>query len=174
MSDQTSQADESVLPGEPASSARRPPHHRKWLAAGAVILVASSAALWLRHEIDPRERDYHAVKSEFARIERKIRAHDMSLWLLVEGEPHDKGAGVTEERHRRILRDFETLGHAQTFAMSDVKIEIDGDRASVRYALQRWPQRWRSMPAGGRMEFVRKQGRWVLDDHRFAGDIVGR
>ena len=134
--------------------------------------MLAAAALWLRNEAEPRERDYHAVRREFERVESKIHDHDMGLWLVVEGEPHDEGAGASarEERHRRILDDFEKLGHVQNFAMSEVKIEIDGDRAHLRYTLQSWPQPWRPMPSGGTMEFVRKQGRWVLDDHHFAGE----
>ena len=135
-------------------------------------MLAAGSALWLRSEAAPRERDYHAVKGEFERIERKIREHDGSLWLAVEGEPHDQGPGVAlrEERHRRILADFDRLGHVASFAMSVVEIEIDGDRAHLRYRLQSNPEPWRPMPNGGRMEFVRRDTRWVLDDHLFIED----
>ena len=161
------QAPQGGVPG-PAPGTRWP---RPLLVAG-VLLAAVGAALWLRNESQPRERDYHAVKSEFERIERKIHDRDIGFWLVVEGEPHEEGAGAAarEERHRRILDDFGNLAHGGNFAMTDVDIKVDGERAHLRYALQSWPEPWRPMPRGGTMEFVRRQGRWVLDDHRFADE----
>jgi hypothetical protein len=143
---------------------------RRAFLAGGALLVTASAALWLRSEAAPRERDYHAVRRAFQIIDRKIHDHDFGTWYMVEGGPHDNGADspAREERHHRILEDFERLGHTQSFAISDVEIEIDGDRAHLRYKLQAWPQPWKPMPQGGRMEFVRRQGEWVLDDHHFS------
>jgi hypothetical protein len=134
-----------------------------------LLLAAAGTALWLRKEAQPHERDYHAVSNEFERIERKIRKHDISLWLVIEGEPHDAGAGAAarEERHRRILDDFDKLGHLRNFSMADVAIEVDGDRAHLRYTLEGRSDDLRPTPSGGTMEFVRRQGRWVLDDHSF-------
>ena len=170
---------EPESPGETAPTQGMEPRVAAWrwrraVYGGSALLLTAGAAFWLRNESEPRQRDYHAVRREFERIERKIHDHDMGLWLVVEGEPHDQGAGAAarEERHRRILDDFEKLGHGQDFAMSDVQIEIDGDRAHLRYTLHSSPQPWRPMPGGGRMEFVRRQGRWVLDDHHFVDDPV--
>lgn len=163
MSDETEMDRNDSRAGSSSSWTRR----NRWLLAGASFLVAGAALLWLRHEAKPSERDYHVVQKEFARIEQKIHQHDMSLWLVVEGEPHDRTAGAPEERHRRILRDFDTMSDLPRFEMSQVNIEILGDRAKVRYALQSWPQPWRPMPSGGRMEFVRRQDQWVLHDHHF-------
>jgi hypothetical protein len=120
-------------------------------------------------EADPRERDYQAVRKEFERIERSIHDHDIRMWLAVEGEPHDDVAEAVarEQRHRRILDDLEKIAHTEKFVMSDVMIQIDGDRARVTYMLQGVGPSDRPMPRGGTMSFVRKQGQWVVDDHHF-------
>ena len=171
MSNETGATDQEAPQGGAPAPAPRTRWPRSLVVAGA-LLAAAGAALWVRNEVQPGERDYHAVRDEFKRIERKIHDHDMGLWLVIEGEPHDQGAGTAarEERHRRILDDFEKLGHARNFAMTDVDVKVDGDRAHLRYTLQSWPEPWRPMPSGGTMEFVRTQGRWVLDDHRFADE----
>ena len=65
------------------------------------------------------------------------------------------------------MADFEVLSHLQGFVLSDVQIDLDGDRAHLRYRLQASPEPGKPTPGGGRMEFGRKGSLWVLEDHRF-------
>lgn len=142
------------------------------LASVGIVAAILGGLFWLRGEAQPGERDYHAVRSEFERIEREIHEHDIGIWIAIEGEPHDQGPGHAEQerRHARILEDFRRLSRAKSFSMSDVDIEVEGDRAHLTYALQvSADEYWQGVPTQGTMEFVRKQGAWVLDDHHFVG-----
>ena len=170
MSEGFGRAEEDAPLAEPEPSVPRP--RRRWPSLAATLFVVGAAAMWIRYEAQPRERDYHAVRAEFLRIAREIRNHDQGMWVVVEGPRQDQGssAAAQEDHQRRVLADFELISHLQGFVMSEVQIEIDGDRARLRYRLQASPEPGKPAPGGGQMDFVRKDGQWVLEDHRFTTD----
>jgi hypothetical protein len=142
---------------------------RRILVGTLVAACVVAIALVWRYESRPSERDLHTLEAEVDRLVRHIRAHDVGTWLAVEGGPHEQGpkAAEQEARHRRILADFDKLGHLTSFSFEDLVVTVAGDHATVRYRLQFQAQDWKPMPAGGRLEFVRSGRSWTLHDHAF-------
>jgi len=148
-----------------------------WAAVAAVVTTFGTAACESL-EARQREKDRGAILAHVREMERLLRAHDMRIWLHVEGKDDpaaQKADPAREASHQAMLWDFERLGHLEGFAMADVRLELNGDTATVRYrvlgrpsaeaggkfAIHREP-----VPAAGEIRFIRGKNGWEMVGHR--------
>jgi len=151
------------------------------LASGAVILVGAAAVVTYM-ETRQHERDRHALLRHATEMERAIRARGERIWLHVESR-HEPGhaSAAQEALDEQMLADFGRLGRLENFAMKDVKVEVTGDTAVVRYRVEGTMPRAETdlrghvhsapptplpVPAGGEIHLQRVPGGWVMTGHR--------
>ena len=133
-----------------------------------LVGIASLLGFVLASRNWPREHDRHTVASQVRELERRLRSHGPDLWLLVEGgDDRGGGAGLQEARHQAMLRDFERLDGLEGLAMTDVEVQIDGDKALATYRIHASAGPGEGVPRGGQLEFVRRKEGWRVAGHRF-------
>ena len=140
--------------------------HRGALIGVSLALAALGVAYW---ETRTAERDRHAVRGQLESLERAIRAHDAGIWRQLEAEHDAAGAHPDEESHRRLLADFDRLGHLDGFSIEPLKVETSGDTALVAYRVEGRNVRRGDPPApsGGEVRFKKgANGAWRMTDHR--------
>ena len=142
--------------------------HKAFVVACAACISVGIASIGYR-ETRSGERDRHAVRTEIEAIERAIRAHGPDMWERIEA-PHEGGSATPDDErsHQEMLRDFDRLGHIDSFAMDGIHIRLSGDTALVRYAVRGRTARRGDSPAPAGGEFrLRKgpDGKWRLIAH---------
>ena len=157
--------------GAEAPSGTAPNAVRRWNDSLALSLVAIASVLGvvIAARNWPREHDRHVVVSQVRELERSIRSHGPDLWLFVEGnDKRDNGDVDRETRHQVMLRDFERLGRLEGFAITDIVVQIDGDKALATYRVRGVARLvGEIVPRGGQLEFVRRQDSWQVARHQF-------
>ena len=134
-----------------------------------LLAIASLLGFVLASRNWPREHDRHRVATQVHELERSIRSHGPELWLFVEGADHARqGASPDQEtRHQAMLRDFERLGRMDDLALTDVEVQVDGDKARATYRIRATTRPGERIPSGGVLEFVRHKEGWQVAGHRF-------
>ena len=146
-----------------------------WVLFGVGVIAA--LGLVVGSQAYRREHDRHTLVRRVRVLEGALRAHDPSIVLSVEGrDPPGTRDPVREARHRAMLDDFERLAHLDDFAMTGIRVELQGDVGIVSYRVRGVPRRYRipgtarasdpPAPAAGEMRFRRTAGGWELTEHR--------
>jgi hypothetical protein len=142
--------------------------------AVALLAIGTLAAVLglLVRELDTRERDRHAVQALVSEIARKIRAHDGTLWHLVErsyppGEQHP----ALEPHHHQLVADLDRLAHMRELRLIVRDIRVEESAATVDYVVEGKLLREdeRPAPRAGRFTFERRADGWALGSNRFSG-----
>lgn len=140
--------------------------------AGFVLLAIAAVAGGLAvlvYELDAEERDRHAVQAILSDVERKLRAHDGSAWLLSEGAlPPGQAHPGDEPAHEGIRADLDRLAHLDRLQILPGDVDIHADTATVGYGIL-GTSRLGDPPAprGGQFEFRRGGEGWYLAANRF-------
>lgn len=141
--------------------------------AGVLLAIAAVAGALglLVGGLDQRERDRYAIRERVRDIERKIRAHDGTVWLLVEGGfPPGEEHPAVEPAHDRLRDDLDRLAHLGGPRLVVQRVDVDADTAWADYLVEGTAFRTDEPPApvAGRFTFRRTRDRWVLSGNRFA------
>lgn len=141
--------------------------------AGFVLLTIGGVAGLIAvvvNELSRSERDRHVVLRLVQEIERKLRIHDGSEWLIVErhfppGVPHPEVEAV----HDQIRAALERLAHLKGLRLVVEDVEVGDETATVDYRAESVPSpvEERPVPRAGQFEFRRGQDGWALVGHSF-------
>ena len=105
-------------------------HSRR--AALVLLAIASTAAGsgLLISQLSREEGDRRAVRALVRDIEKGVRAHDGSIWLLVEGAfPPGQSHAAIEPLHERRRAKLDRLSHLEDVQLGVGNVDVAGSSA---------------------------------------------